>query len=58
MAGNQQQGTAEQGTIRTIRLPAAETRPPELDGNFRSWGHSGGSPQPAKDKSAELEAGS
>jgi hypothetical protein len=58
MAGNQQQGTPSAGGIRTIRLPAVETRPRELDGNMRSWGRSGERPQPARDKSAEREAGS
>jgi hypothetical protein len=53
MAGEQQQGTAQQGTIKTIRLPAAETRPRELDGNMRSWGRSGERPE-----AVQMEAGS
>lgn len=28
-----------------IQLPAAETRPPELDGNWRSWGRGGERPE-------------
>ena len=58
MAGNQQQGTPHRGTIKTIRLPAAETWPRELDGNMRSWGRSGERPEAVRQarRTAEREA--
>lgn len=56
MPDTQQAASGQQ--IVKIRLPEAQPQPPELDGNMRSWGRSGERPQPAKDRSAEMEAGS
>lgn len=41
-----------------IRLPRAQTQPPEMDGNMRSWGRGGQPPGAARAaaRSAEMEA--
>jgi hypothetical protein len=45
--------------IVSIRLPEAQTQPPELDGNMRSWGRSGVRPEAVpRAREAEMEAGS
>lgn len=55
-----QQGASGQQIVK-IRLPAAHTQPPELDGNMRSWGRSGDRAQAAAaaraERLAEREAG-
>ena len=54
------QGTSPQ--IVKISLPEAQTQPPELDGNLRSWGRGGERPEAvlaarAASRDLEMELG-
>jgi hypothetical protein len=56
-----QQSAGGQGIVK-IQLPAAQTYPPELDGNMRSWGRGGKRPEAvlaarAAGRELEMEAG-